>query len=79
MKLFGVRRRKRERYNKFIGELNNQADSYLFMALDDLTMRYEEGECDEYTLLKLRAVEDEIIKRGHVDDTGHIIIPSQYY
>lgn len=79
MKLFGGRRRRKERYDKFISELDKQTDSYLFDGLDDLQMRYTSGDTDEYIQLKLLAVENELTKRGYADTMGCIITPRRYY
>ncbi|MNL91391.1 hypothetical protein D3C81_11250 [compost metagenome] len=72
-----LKRGKEKRFNEFMKDLSNQSDSYLCDAWVDLDMATLCGTADEYTTLKLSAVEKELDKRGYVDDLGHVILRSE--
>lgn len=65
-----------EKHNKFIAELQNQSDEYLFNAWSSLDMDLMEGAGNKYTQLKYNAVEEKLNKRGYVNDMGQVIPPT---
>lgn len=75
----GIEKRKKEKCENFIKDISTKSDEYLFNGLSCLDMDYINDTGDEYTQIKLNAIENELTKRGYVDDMNHIISPKQFY
>lgn len=71
--LFGIKRRRAERHDRFLSELPMQTDEYLFTAWSDMDMSSILGTGSQYTAKELRAVESELERRGYTNDYGQVV------
>ena len=70
------KRKTDEKHIAFIKEWHSQSDEYLFNAWSALNMDLIEGAGNKYTQLKYNGVEEELKKRGYVNDMGQVIPPT---
>lgn len=72
MDLFGLKKRGEKKYLDFINSLPQRTTEYLYDAYCSLDMDMITGNTNNYTKEKKLAVEEELDKRGCVDEYGHV-------
>jgi hypothetical protein len=68
---FWIDKIKKRKCENFINNIASKPDEYLLIGLFYLSTRREEGTGDKYTEIKLNAIENELDKRGYMNDIKH--------